>query len=92
MNGFSAHLFWDCVRAELDPDRHARFIVGRVLARGTWKDWLELNRHYSINRLRDEVIRIRNLDPKSVAFCSAKFNIPRERFRCTKHEFSSPAP
>ncbi len=92
MQGFSSHLFWDCDRVKLDPKRHARFIIGRVLARGTWADWQELKRRYPTDRLRDEVIRIRVLDRKSLAFCSAIFKIPREEFRCTKQPSSSPAP
>ena len=91
MVGFSPHLFWDCDANTLDEEVHARFVIGRVLSRGTFADWQELKRRYGLARLRAEVVCIRDLDPKSHAFCAAYFDIAPEAFRCSQTRLSSAA-
>ena len=90
MEGFSAHLFWDCDAGALDGEAQAGFIIGRVLSRGTFADWGELMRRYGAERLREEVVALRDMDAKAVAFCSAVLDLTPESFRCTKKKFSGP--
>jgi hypothetical protein len=89
---FSPHLFWDTDPASIDFEAHARFVVGRVLSRGTFADWHELKRRYDLDRIRDEALQLRDLDAKALAFCSVFFNLSPLSFRCSKKAFSSPAP
>jgi hypothetical protein len=41
---FSPNLFWDTDETALDPEKHTRFIIERVLTRGRLKDWFALVR------------------------------------------------
>ena len=90
---FSSSLFWDCDSDSIDLEAHSAFVIGRVLMRGRLADWQKLKRHYGIERLRREIVRLRQLDPRTLAFCAAYFDLPRESFRCfSKTPSSSPTP
>ncbi len=75
-------LFWDVDTGNLDFDIHARFVIERVLGRGSVDDWLMLLNLYGKKRISEEVVYIRSLDPKSLNFLSVSFNIDKEKFRC----------
>jgi len=36
----SATLFWDVDRSSVDPTRHRKWLLTRILERGNWSDWL----------------------------------------------------
>ena len=42
MQPFSTTLFWDWDPTTLDPEKHSRYIIGRVLTRGTMDEWQHL--------------------------------------------------
>ncbi len=75
-------LFWDIDTATLDYQKHARFIIERVLTRGNWTDWQVLKSFYGLQKICDEALQIRYLDKKTLNFCSVLFNINKEEFRC----------
>lgn len=52
------------------PPEFTLFVIGRVLTRGLYNDWLALKQLYGVKRLRHEVTRLRSLDPRTLAFCS----------------------
>ena len=79
---FSPSLFWDCDPALIDVEENRLFVIGRVLTRGLYTDWLALKQLYGVERLRHEVTRLRSLDPRTLAFCSVYFDLPKESFRC----------
>ena len=83
MMPFTRALFWDCDPESLDVRKHRKFIIARVLNRGRTADWRSLRRLYSDEELRHEVVGIRDLTPKALAFCSTYFQIPKETFRCS---------
>ena len=93
MPDFSPSLFWDCDPMTIDLDRHAGFLVGRVLTRGVLNDWRVLREIYGLERIAAEARKLRDLDPRTLAFCCAYFDLPRDQFRCVSNEKSlSPAP
>jgi hypothetical protein len=75
-------LFWDTNGDHIDTDRNARFIIERVISRGTLNDWKTLLSFYGNNRVKKEVVLIRTLDPKSLCYLSVFFNIEESKFRC----------
>ena len=83
MAELSEHLFWDVDRSGIDPERHAPWLVKRVLVYGRWRDWQLLVDHYGKSRLGDLAVGLRSLDPRALAFCSAWFEIPKSSFRCS---------
>ena len=67
MAELSSELFWDVSREEIDPEKHERWLIERVLQRGRWEDWLLIRAYYDKNRLLDLSPRLR-LDPKAANF------------------------
>lgn len=83
MKNLSEHLFWDVDRSTVDADKHAAWLVGRVLQYGRWSDWRILVDLYGKPRLAEIATGLRSLDPKAFAFCRAWFQLPAESFRCS---------
>jgi len=81
-NDFSKNLFWDIDPAELDPKRHIKYIVSRVLEIGTFDDWVLLCHHYTLATIIKIAQTLRAVDPKSLAFLSVVGHVPIETFRC----------
>jgi hypothetical protein len=79
---FSKALFWDISMESLDLEEHARFIVGRVVSRGSVEEWNLLKKIYGKERIKHEALSIRYLDKRSISFLSAYFGLERTRFRC----------
>ncbi len=75
-------LFWDTDLQNIDTECHARFVIERVISRGTFADWKKILNVYGYDRVRDEVLMIRSLDPKSLSYLSVFFNIEESKFRC----------
>jgi len=82
--GFSTVLFWDIDIKTFDIDKHARFLIERVVTRGTLDDWHLLKKTYSREKIKEEALQIRTLDKISLNFLSIYFKIAPEKFRCYK--------
>jgi hypothetical protein len=67
MRSLSPELFWDVDRNSVDLEKNARWLLGRVLERGRWEDWLLIRNHYGRQRIRmlSEGLKI---DPKAGSF------------------------
>lgn len=79
----SKQLFWDVDQEGIDPERHANWLVKRVLEYGRWGDWQILVRHYGKPRLAGIATGIRDMQPRALAFCLAWFQLPPSAFRCS---------
>lgn len=88
---FSAALFWDTNKAELDLEKHRRFIIERTLTHGTLSDWLLIKQYYGKSIVKQESMQIRYLDKLTLNFCSAYFNEPIQNFRCYTFRQSNPS-
>ncbi len=75
-------LFWDVEVADIDADRHRRFIIQRVLERGSLEDIRSTIRHYGLSVFTSEAQRIRSLDSVTLAFAACLGNVGKETFRC----------
>ncbi len=80
--GFSANLFWDADLDDLDLDTHAPFVIGRVLNRGLWEDWLRILDYYGLDTIKTVAQSLRSLTPKALSFISAMTDTPKEQYRC----------
>ncbi len=79
---FRQELFWDVDPAKIDEETNARFIIERVMTRGKMSDFAQLQKTYSLDRIKRELVRCRSLDPKTLNFCSVIYGIEKEDFRC----------
>jgi len=87
-----AAVLWDVDLEQFDLERHAPFLVRRVLERGTWDEWLRLRELLGLPRIESIVRALPRLDPRALAFCSAVFRRPREDFACFHAASSAQAP
>lgn len=78
----SEGLFWDVDRASLDAARHRRFIIRRVLERGTFEDWKAIKAFYTVEGIVEEARRMRTLEPSALAFVACVGRVDERTFRC----------
>jgi len=84
-------LFWDTNFEKVDYDRYPRDVISRVVMRGNWNDWQEIKKYYGLEKIKEEMLKVRYLDKKSLSFLSSYFNTPKENFRCyTLRQFTQP--
>ncbi len=84
-------IFWDTDPDSIDWENKARYVIGRVLMYGTIADWNNIKKYYGLDRIREEMLKERYLDPKALSFLSCIFDLPKEKFRCyTERRYSLP--
>jgi hypothetical protein len=82
------HLFWDVDYHSIDTEKHYPYIVERVLSVGSWENFKALIDIYGKQKVGEIAMRLRYLDKKSLAFCSAYFDLKIEQFRCYTYKQS----
>jgi hypothetical protein len=70
-------LFWDI--KEIDPQKHRRFIMERVLNFGDIEDFKWLLEHYGEQAIIGHVKQKNSLDKKSLLFWCDYFNLDKEK-------------
>ncbi len=80
--GLSASLFWDTDPPSVDLDKHALYIIERVLTRGSWDEFKKILNWYGRESIGLYACQISYLDKKTFAFCVTFFNLPKENFKC----------
>ncbi len=88
----SATLFWDVDYNQIQWEKNYRFVIERVLERGTLDDWREIKRVYGLDKIREAALQARSLDRTTLSFCSTIFRVPIDQFRCYILQRSNPAP
>ena len=78
----SKTLFWDVDPETIDEEKHRRFIIERVLARGRIEDIAGTVARYTMPVMTSEAQQIRSLDPVTLAFAACLGNVKEETFRC----------
>jgi hypothetical protein len=81
------YLLWDVDLKTFDWKKGRGFVVGRVIERGTMKDFYTLFRMYGGTKgvrdiIKNEIFYIR--DPKDLAFVCVAFNLKKEEMECYK--------
>jgi hypothetical protein len=79
---FSTNLFWDIDLSDLDMEKHAGYIVNRVLDYGQWRDWLLIRDYYGIEKIKEIALGLRSMFPKSLSFIATVTHTPENQFRC----------
>ena len=87
---FSKNLFWDSNVSTLDFEKHRNSIIERVLTHGTLDDWFLIKKRYGKDAIKTAAMQLRYLDKRALAFCSAYFDEPINRFRCYIFAQSNP--
>jgi hypothetical protein len=75
-------LFWDVNREDVDDEKHRRFVMQRVLERGSLDDWRRTKERYTLPTIVAEAQQMRSLEPKALAFIACVGGVREETFRC----------
>lgn len=86
----SRGIFWDTNYDAIDWDKNRRYVIERVVTYGNMSDWNAIRKYYGWERIRDEMLQSRDLDPKTLSFLSCIFEIPKTQFRCYNTIQSNP--
>jgi hypothetical protein len=73
--------FWDVDPKALDPVEYRDFILGRLPARGDWRAWKWVRRHWTEEELREFLLRTRGRgidEPERLTFYALMLGIPYE--------------
>jgi len=89
---YSDNLFWDADMTQLDYDVNRKYVIERVLNRGTLEDLKTAFDYYGRQVIIEVALQLRSLEPKALSFISCVSSIPREKFRCFTAKQSSRAP
>ena len=87
---FSENLFWDADPKELDLQRHRKYVVQRVLERGSEQDIRKAFDYYGFQTVVDTAKSLRTLEPQALSFIAGLANEPREDFRCCAEPQQAP--
>jgi hypothetical protein len=87
-----AAVLWDVDLERFDLDKHAPFLVRRVLERGCWEHWRRLVALLGLKRIEEIAVSLKRLDPRAHSFCAVVFRRPLESFACSnaKPSFQGP--
>ena len=75
-------LFWDIDFNSLNGEKHARFIIERVVQKGDISDWKLIKAYFGLEKIKSEVVKVRHFNDKTLNFVSVILKIPKEDFRC----------
>ena len=82
IKSLSPKLFWDVDPNEIDEKAHCRYIIQRVLERGSLDDIRATISHYTMPFMIAHAQQIKALDPVTLAFAACIGNVKEETFRC----------
>ncbi len=85
-------LFWDIDYEGIQWVKNYRFVIERVLERGTFDEWQEIKRYYGLEKIKEAALQARWLDNTTLSFYSNYFHIPKDQFRCYALKSLNPAP
>jgi hypothetical protein len=82
IQSLSQRLFWDVDSKTIDDREHCRYVIQRVLERGSIEDIKATIAHYTMPVMIAEAQQIRSLDPVTLAFAACLGNVNEDTFRC----------
>jgi len=82
----SKYLFWDIDPRKLDYESRASFILERVFTMGMQEDEWKVIKYYGKERIRNEVVKCKALDRKTLNYLSIFYEIPKKEFACYRKD------
>jgi hypothetical protein len=79
---FKSHYFWDVNVSALDEVKNQRLIIERIMSYGSLQEIIILLEYYGKQTVIRTCLGLASLDPKTLNFLSALFDLPKENFRC----------
>jgi len=79
---FRRELFWDIDFANLNLEKHKRLIIERVITLGNLEEFRQLLVIYKAEIIRQTIMELGYLDPKTMNFVISFFEIDKNQLRC----------
>jgi hypothetical protein len=83
---FKSSLFWDA--DEIDAEKHAAYVIARVLDYGGIEDVRMLRKLYTDNKIGEVVRKRRGLFPQTGKYWAVKLGIPFNEVACLKKYYT----
>ena len=83
-------LFWDIDTDEMDPLKHRRLIIERVFTLGNLLEFSAIMQFYGRETIREEIMKVGYLDPKTFSFVVNILKIPKTKMKCYIRKQSRP--
>ena len=78
----SKQAFWDVDMDSIDYEKNARYVIEKVIDRGSFEDFIALKKFYGDNRIKKEIVNAKWIGDKEMYFCCAVFNLEPTDFKC----------
>ena len=86
VKSLSPRLFWDVEPSDIDEQAHCRFIIQRVLERGSLDDIRATISHYTMPFMISQAQQIRALTPVTIAFAACIGNVKEKTFKAKESD------
>ena len=83
-------IFWDVDFDNIDYDKKWKTVIERVFDRGDINDIRQVRRYYGDEKVMEALTTAKYLFDETINFCSAIFEIPKEKFWCYILKQSNP--
>ena len=74
--------FWNTNMESIDYHKHARFVVEKIVERGTHQDFINLLNFYGFEEVKQLVLKASWLSKMSINFCCTLFRVEPTDFKC----------
>ncbi len=85
-------LFWDVDPAKVDPERHAVFVISRVMDRGDRPEVDKIFAYYGAERVKEALLAAPHLDKRTMAYFANYFGVELSAFRAYRRALKNFVP
>ncbi|MGN6396124.1 MAG: DUF6922 domain-containing protein [Mucilaginibacter sp.] len=85
----SKRAFWDVNMDTIDYEKHAGYVVEKVIERGKDDDFKNLLKFYGYQRVKELALQANWLSDISINFCCALFKVKPTDFKCYEKKQSN---
>ena len=81
--------FWDIDAKKLDPSKHSKYVINRLLDKGNLEAARWVLKHFPDDSIIETVKTTRDCSPKTVNFWAHYLHIPLEEIKCMQKPYQS---
>jgi hypothetical protein len=85
----STRAFWDVNMNTIDYEKHAVFVVEKVIERGKNQDFKNILSYYGFDRVKELALQATWLSDISINFCCTLFKVKPTDFKCYEKKQSN---
>ncbi len=84
---FLRKYFWDTDFDRLDAGKYPYFVIERILEYGDKLVVKWMMEKYKISQIKETLMKKRGISPKSAAYWSLVFGVPKDKILCLKKSY-----